>query len=78
MQGWPGWPTIPRLEQLRDEWFDAPDLESRRAICESIQRTVMDEVAWVPVGAYKANTAVRRSLVDRVNGFAIFWGVRPA
>ena len=77
VQGWPGWPTIPRLEQLRDEWFDAPDLESRRVICESIQRTVMDEVAWVPVGAYKANTAVRRSLVDRVNGFAIFWGVRP-
>ena len=78
VQGWPGWPTIPRLEQLRDEWFDAPDLESRRAICETIQRTVMDEVAWVPVGAYKANTAVRRNLVDRVNGFAIFWGVRPA
>lgn len=53
-------------------------LRDGRAICEDMQRTVMDEVAWVPVGAYKSNTAVRRNLVDRVNGFAIFWGVRPA
>ena len=77
VQGWPGWPTIPRLEQLRDAWFDAGDDASRRAICADIQRTAIEEVAWVPVGAYKSNTALRRNLVDRVNGFAIFWGIRP-
>ncbi len=78
VQGWPGWPTIPRLEALRDAWFDAPDPAARKAICADIQRTVVDEVAWIPVGGYQSMTALRRDLVDRVNGFAIFWGLRPA
>jgi len=38
---------------------------------------VIDEVAWVPVGGYQSMTALRRNLVGRVNGFAIFWGLRP-
>lgn len=76
VQGWPGWPTIPRLEELRDAWFDAPDHDARRGICADIQRTVIDEVAWVPVGAYLQNTALKNELVDRVKGFAIFWGLR--
>jgi len=77
LQGWPGWPTIPRLEELRDAWFDAPDQATRASICNDIQRTVIDEVAWVPVGGYQSMTALRRNLVGRVNGFAIFWGLRP-
>ena len=74
--GWPGWPTIPKLETLRDQWFDAPDEASRRALCADIQRVAMDEVAFVPVGAYLVSTALRRNLIDRVSGFAIFWGLR--
>jgi len=77
LQGWPGWPTIPRLEELRDAWFDAPDFATRKGICDDIQRTVVDEVAWVPVGGYQSMTALRRNLTGRVNGFAIFWGLRP-
>lgn len=78
LQAWPGWPTIPRLEELRDTWFDAADPAARKAVCDDIQRTVIDEVAWVPVGGYQSMTALRRDLVGRVNGFAIFWGLRPA
>jgi len=74
--GWPGWPTIPKLEALRDQWFDAPDDAARRALCADIQRVALDEVAFVPVGAYLVPTALRRNLVDRVPGFAIFWGLR--
>jgi len=37
----------------------------------------VDAVAWVPVGGCLSMTALRRDLVDRVNGFAIFWGLRP-
>ena len=78
VQGWPGWPTLPRLEELRDAWFDEPDPAARKAICEDIQRTAVSEVAWIPVGGYQSMTALRRNLVDRVNGFAIFWGLRAA
>ena len=75
-QGWPGWPTIPKLEVLRDQWFEAPDDAARTALCADIQRVALDEVAFIPVGAYLQPTALRRDLVDRVSGFAIFWGLR--
>jgi peptide/nickel transport system substrate-binding protein len=75
---WPGWPTIPKLEELRDAWFDAPDLPAQQAICREIQTVAMQELPYIPVGAYMSMTALRRNLAGRVPGFAIFWGVRRA
>ena len=76
--GWFGWPVIPELETLRNQWFDAPDDVARKAICRDIQRVALDEVAYVPLGTYSAFTALRANLIDRVNGFALFWGLRRA
>ena len=69
---------IPELETLRNQWFDAPDDVARKAICRDIQRVALDEVAYVPLGTYSAFTALRANLIDRVNGFALFWGLRRA
>ncbi|MCB4821063.1 ABC transporter substrate-binding protein [Roseicella aerolata] len=73
---WPGWPTIPRLEELRDAWFDAPNTAAQQAICREIQTVAMDELPYIPVGAYLSMTALRRNLTGRVPGFAIYWGLR--
>jgi peptide/nickel transport system substrate-binding protein len=73
---WPGWPTIPRLEELRDAWFVAPDLAAQRAIARQIQEVAMDELPYVPVGSYLPITALRRNLTDRVAGMQLFWGLR--
>ncbi len=73
---WFGWPTIPRLETLRDQWFAAPDLKSQQAICADIQRAMFDEVPIIPVGAYYSMTALRAELKDRVSGFALFYGIK--
>lgn len=75
---WFGWPTIPRLEELRDAWFDAPDAATQKRLAVDIQRVVMDEVPYVPLGSYVSMTAMRRDLVDRVVGPAMFWGIRRA
>ncbi|NCY23756.1 MAG: ABC transporter substrate-binding protein [Alphaproteobacteria bacterium] len=75
---WPGWPTVPRLEELRDAWFDAPDLDAQKAIARDMQRVAMDEVPFIPVGAYMSVTAHRSNLRDRVPGFALFWNLRRA
>ncbi|MDR3532244.1 MAG: ABC transporter substrate-binding protein [Rhodopila sp.] len=74
--GWFGWPTIPELESLRANWFDAPDDAARKAICADIQRVALDEVVYVPLGTYSGFTALRSNLKDRVNGFALFWNLR--
>jgi ABC-type transport system substrate-binding protein len=73
---WFGWPDIPRLEALRDAWFDAPDLGTRQSLAREMQVVAMDELPFIPVGAYRSQTAIRRDLVDRVRGLALFWGIK--
>jgi peptide/nickel transport system substrate-binding protein len=73
---WPGWPTAPRLEELRDDWFVAPDLDAQKRIAREMQEVAMDELPYVPVGAYLSMTAHRANLADRVKGLALFWGIR--
>ena len=76
---WSGWPTMPRLEELRDAWFEAPDLEAERRIAAEIQRTVWTEVPFIPLGQVLPPMAYRRSLTGVVKGGpALFWGVRRA
>jgi peptide/nickel transport system substrate-binding protein len=41
-----------------------------------MQRVAMDEVLFLPLGAYAAMTAMKRSLSGRVAGLPVFWGLR--
>lgn len=77
--GWFGWPTSPRLEALREEWLDAPDLATRQAIARRMQRIALEEVPYVPTGQHFNPTAYRTSVQDIVPAsFPIFWGARKA
>jgi ABC-type transport system substrate-binding protein len=73
---WPGWPTIPKIEELRDAWFEAPDPETQKRLCREIQVVAMDELPYVPVGAYLSMTAIKKNITGRVPGFAIYWNMR--
>ena len=76
---WSGWPTMPRLEELRDAWFAAPDLAAEKRIAEDIQRVVWQEVPFIPLGLVLPPQAYRRSIRDVVkSGPALFWGVKRA
>jgi len=77
--GWFGWPTSPRIEALRNAWFEAPDIATQRSICEQIQLLVFEEVPYIPVGQWFNPTAMRTDLIDVVAApFPIFWGARRA
>jgi len=79
LDGWFGWPTSPRLEALRDQWFDAPDVPAQRRICEDMQRIAFEEVPFIPVGQRFLPTAVRDSLSGIVKAsYPVFWGVKKA
>ena len=79
LEGWFGWPTSPRLETLRDQWFDAPDEAAQRTICEQMQRIAMEEVPFLPVGQRFLPTAVRDNLQGIVKAsYPVFWGVKRA
>ena len=75
-KAWFGWPTSPRLEALRDAWYDAPDEARRIAIAREIQQVALQEVPYVPLGQYFSPTAVRKELSKLVkSGVPTFWGV---
>ncbi len=74
---WFGWPTSAAIEQLRNQWFDAPDVPAQARICADIQRETLQEVVpYVPLGQYLQPTAYRTNLQGVLNGFALFWNVQ--
>ncbi|MFC3127548.1 ABC transporter substrate-binding protein [Pseudoroseomonas globiformis] len=77
-RGYFGWPNIPRLEELRQEWLDANDLPSQQNIAREIQAAAIREVPFLPLGQYFYKTAHRSNLSDVVDGLFVFWNARRA
>ena len=73
---WFGWPTAPRLEALRESWFDAPDLAAQQKITRSMQEEFWNFVPYVPLGMYDVPTAYWNYLTDMRDGYTQFDGVR--
>ncbi len=74
---WFGWPTSPRIEQLRTDWFDAPDDAARRRATDAIQAAVWEEAPFVPLGQFFQPAAMRDSITGVLDSpFPIFWNAR--
>jgi peptide/nickel transport system substrate-binding protein len=73
---WFGWPTAPKLEELRDAWLAAPEEAQRAALCREIQMEAWREAVYVPVGAYYQPSAFRRELTGMLSGLPLMWNVR--
>ena len=76
--GWFGWPTLPRLEELRTEWLEAPDLSRQKAIGEQIQLQAFQDVPYLPLGEYFQPTAHSNRLTGLLQGATIFWNAQLA
>jgi peptide/nickel transport system substrate-binding protein len=75
---WFGWPTLPKLEELREAWFNAEDAAAQRSIGEAMQRQAFEDVPFYPLGVAQTPTAFRQDIVGVPEGFVIFWNVRRA
>jgi len=76
--GYPGWFESERIERLRAQWLEAPDLAAQKHIAAEIQRAAFDEVPFYPLGLYRQPTAYRTSITGVNRGTVTFWNVRPA
>lgn len=72
---WPGWPTAPALEALREKWFLAPDEAARKAIGRDIQVQAMHDIPFIPTGRWKDVTAYRRNVTGVLKGMPLFYGL---
>ena len=76
-KGWFGWPTDARLEQLREAWFDAPDLAAQKAIAEQVQLQYFETLPFLTLCRMQQPTAFRSNIKDMVAAsFPVFWGMR--
>jgi peptide/nickel transport system substrate-binding protein len=73
-----GWSDIPRLEELRTAWFQAPDEVAQAAICREIQTIAFETVPYLPTGLYLQKTAYRSNLTNMQKGLPVFYGVQRA
>jgi peptide/nickel transport system substrate-binding protein len=73
---WFGWPTAPKLETLREAWFDAPDPAAQKRIGEAIQEQFFQDLPYVPLGQYLGDTAYRRGLTGIRRGIVLPLNVR--
>ncbi len=76
--GWFGWADMPKIEALRDQWLQAPDLASQKAIAEQIQLQAFQDVPYLPLGEYFQPTATRKELSGVLKGLPLFWNVKKA
>ena len=78
-EGWFGWYASPRMEQLRGQWFDAPDLAAQQAIARQMQLLALEDVPFLPTGMFFTPTGYRTSITGlQKSGTALMYGVRPA
>jgi peptide/nickel transport system substrate-binding protein len=76
---WFGWPDDPRMEAMRQDWFNAPDLAAQQKICRDLQVQALHDVLYVPLGQYYQPTAFQKSLgANMMKAFPIFWNVKRA
>jgi peptide/nickel transport system substrate-binding protein len=68
---WFGWPTSPKLEALRDAWFDAPDAAAAKKLGEEIQVQFFQDVPYIPLGQYFTDTGYRRGLTGVRRGMVL-------
>ena len=73
--GWFGWLDSPKLEALHDEWMQAPDLASQKAIAAKIQEQAFVDVPYLPLGEYSIPTAISASVQGLQKGIPVYWGL---
>jgi peptide/nickel transport system substrate-binding protein len=73
-----GWPDLPQIEALRQQWIDAPDQAAQKTLAAELQRQAFNDVPYVPLGQYFAATAYRKNVTDTLSGFVKFWNVRKS
>jgi peptide/nickel transport system substrate-binding protein len=76
LDSWFGWPTDPKMEALRDAWFDASDLPAQQRICRQMQEQFWENPSYVPLGMFDQPTAFRSDLQDVRDGWPQFYGIR--
>jgi len=79
-KGWFGWPTDPKLVDLKAQFVRSTDPAQKKALAAEIQEEVFNAGIYGTVGEYVTLVALRK---DRVSGLVkgpvgVYWGLKRA
>ncbi len=76
--GWYGWWTNAKAEEMVREWLDSDDEATQRRLALAIHDLALDEVATIPLGQFFLKTAYRSNITGILQGVGVYpWNVRP-
>ena len=73
---WPGWPTSPRLEALRNQWIFASSEDERKRLAAETQKQAFVDAPYYPLGLLRHISLYDKSLEGVLDGFPVFWNVK--
>lgn len=73
-----GWPTSPKIEELRDQFLSATDPAEQKRLCDQIQVQAFQDVPYIPTGWWMQPFAYNKSLTGMLNGFPLFHNIKKA
>jgi peptide/nickel transport system substrate-binding protein len=75
-KSWFGWPTDPKMEELRDAWFEAQDAAGQKKLAEAVQRRAWETVPYIPTAQFIIPTAYRSNISGvLISPVAFLWNV---
>lgn len=76
-RAWFGWPDVPKIEELRQQFARTSNPADAKKIAEEIQRLVIDEGVVVPQGQFVLPTAYSANLTGVLDSpVAFFWNIK--
>jgi len=61
-KAWFGWPTDPKMEELREAWFNATTAAASKKAADAVQRRAFEFVPIIPTGQFILPTAYRSNI----------------
>jgi peptide/nickel transport system substrate-binding protein len=77
VNGWFGWWSSPRAEELAEAWLYATDPARQASLAGELGKHALEDVSFVPLGQFVIRTAFRRDITGILQGSAPYpWNVR--
>ena len=73
-----GWPKSEKLEAMRQQWLDTPDVAAQQALAADIQKQALIDLPYVPLGQYFSYTSFQSNVSGVLTGPPMFWNVKKA
>jgi len=78
-KAWFGWYNSPKMEVMRDAWFDAADLATQQRLGREMQLLALEEVPFIPTGLWRLPIARRSNVTGILKATRpLFWNVKKA